>query len=239
MSTKVSILLPAYNESEIIDSELPDFLRWMEKEYKGVYEIVLIENGSTDGSYEKSLLLAKKFPTLWVYHRDKAEFGGSVLEAIERAKGEVSVLLNADWLDRDFVKLAVKQIKGYDIVIGSKVLNAHTDHRPLIRRMASHSLTFVLKTFFGFSFSDSHGLKCFRTSSIQPLAIQCKMNEIVESELLLLAQLYKLKITEVPVAITEMRAPRVSFAKRILSMGTELVKLYRTRKEHLRALPRR
>jgi dolichyl-phosphate beta-glucosyltransferase len=238
MSTKVSILLPAYNESEIIDSDLPDFLKWLDEEFTSTYELVLIENGSTDGTYEKSVKLSKKYPALKVYHRDEAGFGGAVLESIARAKGEVGVLLNADWLDRDFVKLAVKEIKGNDIVIGSKVLNSHTDHRPLVRRLASHLLTFVLKTFFGFSFSDSHGLKAFRTSRIQPLAIQCKMNEIVESELLLLAQLHLFRITEVPVAITEMRAPRVSFARRILSMGGELVKLYRIRKEHLRALSR-
>ena len=239
MTIKISILIPVYNESDVLSTELPEFLNWMDIEFKKAYEVVLVENGSTDDTYFKALNLAKKYNGLKVSHQAVASFGASVLESISLAKGEVSILLNADWLDREFVVQAYKSIVNKDIVIGSKVLNPKTDHRPPVRRAASHLLTFVLKIFFGFSFSDSHGLKAFRTSKIKPLAKLCKMNEIVESELLLLAQMHKLRIIEIPVTITEQRSPRTSFVKRIFSMAGELVKLYIRQKEHKSAFTRR
>jgi len=231
---KISLLVPAYNESAIFMQELPDFLAWVKSTVKDA-EVIIVENGSTDDTLKQANDLAKKYSFVRVFHQDQASFGAAVKESIKQARGDISVLLNADWLDQDFITTIIKRAKDpdWDIIVGSKVLDKHLDHRPILRKMASHLLTFVLKMLFKFNLSDSHGLKAFKTKQIQPLAESCMMNEIVESELLLLATLHHLSITEVPVAIEEHRAPRIGFLKRIIRVGSELVKLYRVKSKHL------
>jgi glycosyltransferase involved in cell wall biosynthesis len=227
---KVSIIIPAYNEADFAKNDLPPLLDWLDTQYGKNYEMIVVENGSIDGSLQILQSLSKKRPSLVVEHLDKASFGEPVRRGIALASGDVGVLLNADWLDRDFVLSGVQATAKADMVIGSKVLARDLDHRPWVRRQASTALTLVLKHAFGFQFSDSHGLKAFRLATVKPHAAKCTMNEIVESELLLRIQHSGLKISEVPVEIHETRAPRVSFVKRIGSMGKELVALYRLQK---------
>jgi glycosyltransferase involved in cell wall biosynthesis len=227
---KVSIIIPAYNEADFAKNDLPPLMDWLDSAYGKNYELIVVENGSTDGSLQILQDLAKSRLKLIVEHLDKASFGEPVRRGIEMAAGDVGVLLNADWLDRDFVLSGVEAAKKSDMVIGSKVLSRDLDHRPWVRRQASTALTLVLKHAFGFQFSDSHGLKAFRLGRVKPLATKCTMNEIVESELLLRIQHSGLSISEIPVEISETRAPRVSFVKRIGSMGKELVALYRLQK---------
>lgn len=224
--TKISVLIPVYNERAFVNDNLPELIQWLNKTFDKNYEVVIVENGSTDGTYEALSILAEDMPQLQLHTLKKASFGNAVRTAIMKAKGDIGILLNADWLDRDFIKNSIKECDTHDLVIGSKLLDPTLDSRPLFRKIASKSLTFLLKKSFGFEYSDSHGLKAFRLKKVQPLIRLCTLNEIIESELLLRAQAAHLNITEIPVAIEEIRAPRISFVKRIHSMGRELITLH-------------
>ena len=232
MKKTVSIVFPAYNEQQILQDDMESFLVWAKKSVPELAEVLMVDDGSSDGTLELAQKLTQKytfFRPLSIVHTG---FGGALKKGVASAVGDVGILLNADWLDKDFVLDGLEAMAGADFVIGSKVLNAHTDHRPWVRRQASHLLTLVLRVCFGFGFSDSHGLKVFDLKKVQPIIAACTMNEIIESELLMAAQLKGLRIVEIPVAITETRSPRVGFTRRIFSMGHELVKLYVAKGKH-------
>jgi len=222
----LSVLIPVYNEYDFVHNDLAALLKWLDRHYPKNYELVIVENGSTDGTLGSLHAAAKIHKSLKVHSLSEPSFGNAVRTAIVRAKGEVGVLLNADWIDTDFIKAGTLHCKTNDVVIGSKLLDATLDSRPVVRKIASRSLTFLLQKIFQFEFSDSHGLKAFRLSKIIPIAKKCTLNEIFESELLLRAQYASLKITEIPVAIIETRSPRTSFFGRIFSMFRELFTLY-------------
>lgn len=235
---QLSIIVPAYNEQSVIENDLEVFLKWLERTYTSC-EVVLVENGSTDETLKHARLLAKKWPILKIEQLSTASFGDAVKHGIMAAQGKNGILLNADWLDRDFIAASLPRLKHSDIVIGSKVLDSKRDKRPFYRKIASKCLTAVLKTYFGFKFSDSHGLKAFRITEAQKVMNECRLNEIIESEFLLLAESEGLRIEEIPVDIHESRPPRISFIKRIFAMTGELAKMNKLRKRLNSASPRR
>lgn len=228
---KISVLIPVYNEFVFVKNDLESLLTWLDKNYAKQYELVIVENGSTDGTLEALHAAAKTHKQLKIYSLAEPSFGNAVRTAILNATGEIGILLNADWIDTNFIKAGALHCKTHDVVIGSKLLDPTLDSRPVVRKIASKSLTFLLQKIFKFEFSDSHGLKAFRLSKIKPIAKKCTLNEIFESELLLRAQYASLKITEIPVAIIETRSPRTSFFGRIFSMFRELFTLHKISKK--------
>ena len=226
---KLSVIIPLFNEEDVLKKDMEPFVLWLHKIYATI-EVVLVENGSADKTLPLARTLARKYSYVRVISLKKPSFGAAVKTGILEASGTNGILLNADWLDRDFILSATPLLDECDIVIGSKTLDGGLDSRPLYRKMASYCLTFVLKWFYQFEFSDSHGLKAFRLKAAKRVMQDCTLNEIIESEFLLSAQTSGLVIKEIAVPIRESRPPRVSFVKRIFAMASELTQLSKVRK---------
>lgn len=222
----LSLVIPVYNEEEILEREITAFISRLDKRIKLPYEIILSENGSTDSTLKIAGDLAQKYSFIKVIHAAKPHFGYAFRIGAEHSSYRYVYLLNADWLEDKFVARAIKSLKNNSLVIGSKVLNSSDDRRPLTRRAASYLLTHVLKWFFGYHGSDSHGLKAFDRATLLNLLSQCKCDEIIESELLLRGSRAGYKICEIPVSVKEIRAPRISVFLRCFKVAGELKKLY-------------
>ena len=221
---KLSIIIPAYNEAEIITDALEQIITAGFKDY----EVIVVENGSSDGTAKIIEAYAKKHPKVVLVQLEQASFGGAIREGVRLAQGKQVVLLNADWVDTDFIVSATKLLSSHDIIVGSKVLDKNLDQRPVVRKILSRILTFVLQRSFGFNLSDSHGLKAW-SSSVNQLWLISMQNEIIETEFLLRAMHAKASMTEIAVKIEEHRAPRISVFKRGITMQRELRKLYAIR----------
>jgi glycosyltransferase involved in cell wall biosynthesis len=229
----ISIIIPAYNEQEILITELERLVDWLRAQPQWRAEVLIIENGSTDDTSAIADKLAERFPEVKAIHQREASFGKAVQAGLLAATHPLTILLNADWIDTDFIRLAVRELAVNDIVVGSKVLDPTADKRPLTRKLLSRLLTVVIKRLFNFKGSDSHGLKAFRTPVAQQLAADCQTHEIIETELLVKAQWLGHVIVEVPVGIEEMRPPRQGLTSRSLVMAREL---YRLRKQFKRTM---
>ena len=68
------------------------------------YEIILIENGSTDASFRLCEYLAKKYSVIVVRKLVVKSYGSAVKKGLELAKGKIIVLFNVDYFDVDFLK---------------------------------------------------------------------------------------------------------------------------------------
>lgn len=217
----ISIIIPAYNEELLLKSAVEKTLLWT-RQYTKNTQIVIAENGSSDATAKIADLLANQFPEVTVLHLPEANFGKAVRAALQHAKFDKTILLNADWVDTDFIAQTLPMLEASDVVIGSKSLDPTSDHRPYIRKLLSKLLTIIIKTFFHFKGSDTHGLKAFQTKKVLPIVNDCQCLEIIETELLLRAQLGGLRIAEVPVSIEELRPPRLSVIKRCFIVAREL-----------------
>lgn len=128
----VSIIILNWNQKKLLNDCLKSVLN---TDYPEV-EIIVSDNGSTDGSVE---LVKEKFPNV-VLIENNANLGfctGNNV-AIKQAKGDIIVLLNNDtWVDKDWVKELVKASNDSNVgIIGCKLLFAGTS---IIQSLGYHS----------------------------------------------------------------------------------------------------
>src|SRR3989344_3173838 len=220
-----SIVVPIYNEEKILKKCIVTLYKKLSKEYRK-FELLLVENGSTDQTLQIGRELCTKYPQLKLISLPFPSFGVAVREGIAKARFSIIVIYNADWWDVEFLKRAHKMLGKNTMVVGSKRLDTRKDKRPFIRKLGSFVFVLILKKGFNYGGSDTHGIKMFRKNEIVPLLKQCVTLEIIESELLVRAKREGFTIKEIPVAIREIRPPRIGFWYRSVKVIKELVLLH-------------
>lgn len=220
-----SIVVPAYNEEEL----LPTFLKEVAFCLKKVcpdYEIIVVENGSQDKTLEVARSFSRGNKKVKVEHLAKAAYGGALIRGLKKAKGDYVVIFNVDFWDKRFIDLVKVDLLGYDIVTGSKNLPGSSDRRPLSRQLVTKSFSLLLRLFFGYKGTDTHGIKVLRRAKILPIIKKCRIKAgIFDSELLIKSQRQGLKVLELPVDISEKRPNRFGI-KRVLETPKDIIKLY-------------
>ena len=92
----VSIVLPAYNEADKLEAAVTKISQAL-KETGYPYEIVIAEDGSTDGTAERAEELAQKYSFVRHIHREKRLGRGTALNnAFKQCRGEVLVYMDLD-----------------------------------------------------------------------------------------------------------------------------------------------
>ncbi len=105
-SPKVSLIFPAYNEEKFIHKTIEQGLK---QDYKGELEIVIIDDGSTDKTFEIVNESTTRHSQVKVYKHDKNLGKPAALNTgFEKATGEISIFCDSDsYLDSDLVSKMV------------------------------------------------------------------------------------------------------------------------------------
>lgn len=215
--SEFSIVIPVYNEEKILPTSMLDLRqRLQETGYR--YEIILAENGSRDRTVEIGREYARQHPDIQVFSYPEPNYGGALREGILRARGEFVVCEEIDILDVDFHLCALQLLRTRkaDMVVGSKAMRGARDNRPFIRRFATRVYNRFLRLTLGFRGTDTHGIKAFRRSTLLPVVKDCVIEkDVFASELVIRAERAGLRIVEIPVDITEKRAPSINLLRRV------------------------
>jgi glycosyltransferase involved in cell wall biosynthesis len=118
---KVSVVLPVFNEAGLLGNALPELYQQMELMREN-FEIIVVDDGSNDGSSEELFKLQKTFPSLRVIHHTRNRGNGAALRTgIRNARGEIVVCMDADGQHqpKDIPKLLAK-IPPNDMVVGAR-----------------------------------------------------------------------------------------------------------------------
>ncbi len=92
-SYSVSVLIPAYNEEDSIEGTVKSIL---DLDYKNIVEIIIINDGSKDGTKEIALKLGKEYKKVILLDKINSGKADSLNQAIKIAKGELVVVVDAD-----------------------------------------------------------------------------------------------------------------------------------------------
>lgn len=197
---ELTVLMPCLNEAETLAACITKALGYMERD--GVRgEVLIADNGSTDGSQEIARSLGARVVDIPV-----KGYGAALLGGIKAARGTYVIMGDSDD-SYDFSRLEpfVERLRGgADLVMGNRFLGgiAPGAMPPLHKYLGNPVLTSIGRLFFGSPVSDFHcGLRGFRRDSILGLNLQTTGMEFA-SEMVVKATLHGLRIAEVPTTLS-------------------------------------
>ncbi len=226
----ISIIFPAYNEAEKIEEAV---LKTAEEAKKlGIdFEIIIAEDGSTDGTDKIASKLAESYEFVVHLHSDERLGRGEALRrALKASKGDVIIYMDADLsTDLSHLKDLVEGIGEFDIVIGSRLLKESRAKRPLTREIPSRVYNFLVRFLLGSKVRDHQcGFKALRRDVAEKLFFKVKDNHwFFDTELLILAQREGYRIKEIPVRWKHEGNSKVKILRDSFYMLRNIVRLLR------------
>lgn len=224
----ISIIVPVYNEVRIISRNIGRLRHFMDN--SGLdYEMIIAEDGSTDGTREAVEKMAAPRMRCLVSEKRMGR-GHSLNRAISAAKGGIVVYMDADLAtDLDYLKPLVREIEnGSIIATGSRLMpNSRLGRRSHLRNLLSQGYNLMLRRFFGSMIYDHQcGFKAFKKPEILALLKRVKDNHwFWDSEVLLIAQSDGLKVSEIPVSWTDRPDSSVNLYSDVFNMGLAALSL--------------
>ena len=209
----LSVIIACYNEMQVIRSNVPRVREILEST-KYSYEIILFDDGSTDGTRTVGPELAKKYNRIrWYAHDKNYGRGRTVSDGIKLAKGKIVGFIDMDLeVPAEYILPLVLEIeKGADMAVASRLEHSNFNHLPFYRRpiaiaywflryILSSGYTFLVKLVLGVKLQDTEvGFKFFNREKILPILDEVEDNYWFWDTELMTRSYYKgLKIKEYP-----------------------------------------
>jgi glycosyltransferase involved in cell wall biosynthesis len=192
--TKLSIVIPLYNERESL-AELHERIVKVVRSMNASYEIVFIDDGSTDGSAGALRDIAERDPNVRVVRFLANRGKAAALQAgFDDADGDIVVTMDADLQDdpAEIPALAAALDSGLDMVSGWK----RDRHDPLSKTLPSRFFNLVVRFFSGLPLHDFNcGLKAYREEVVRTLRIYGELHRYIP----VLARYNGFRVGEIPV----------------------------------------
>jgi len=225
---RLSIVIPAYNESARIDGTLSRVM-WCVEERGWDAEVLVVDDGSTDDTPAIVQKWMQRYPRLdMVRNPGNRGKGYSVRNGLLQATGEIVMFTDADLSspieEAELLIAAIDQ--GADVAIGSRWLDRQkqTIHQPLYRRFFGRCFNKVTRWVMGLPFKDTQcGFKAFRREAAQTIfRLQTIERWGFDPEILFIARKLKYSIVEVPVTWGHDARSRLSYIKDGMKMLEEM-----------------
>jgi len=218
--SELSIVIPAHNEGEHLERFVEDFLRRLSPATRdNMRETIIVENGSTDDTWEACERLRSGHPDIVrVFRNARGSYGEAIKRGMLESQGSQIAILECDFLDAAFIGKSQELYRTDKAMftVASKRHPASEDNRPYRRRILTLGFNLVLRIACGYPGSDTHGLKFIDAALARRLCqIAQTTDEVFQTEIVLLAWRLGTTIHELPIYIAESRHHRVPILKRI------------------------
>ncbi len=229
---EVSVILPSYNEASVMESTVEKIIRAL-REITPYYEIIIAQDGSTDGGEKVGDSLAKKFPFVThLYSRKRLGRGTALKNAFKIACGSVMVYMDMDLAtDLQCLRSLVNAITvdKYDFAVGSRMLPDSKAERSLRRLLASQFYNLLVRIMLSSRIKDHQcGFKAFKR---QPLLLVLDEVEaqhwFFDTEILVRAARKGYRIKELPVSWKSNGRTKVNLLRDTYKMGISVFELRR------------
>jgi dolichyl-phosphate beta-glucosyltransferase len=234
MSTPyLSVVIPAYNEEERLKRHIPGVVNYLQSK-QWTFEIIVVNDGSKDGTVRQAQALAKIYPPLRLVdlqpNRGK---GGAVRAGMLEAHGQYVLFADADQSTpiSEVEKLLAKiENEKYDMAIGSRaVAGAEVEQAQVwYRALAGKMFGVGTRTFCIRGIADTQcGFKCMTHEVAQKVFSKVTSNTaIFDIEMLVVATQAGYRIAEVPVHWVHDPDTRIPYNfRRALRIWAELLRI--------------
>ncbi len=233
-----SVFMPFYNEETIVKKNAQRVIKEL-RALKRTFELVLIDDNSTDDSLQQATELAKKEKEVKILHYEKGPSRRENLaKSFLQARGKIVAYMDYDLATSlTHLKRLLNEAETCDVVIGSRYKKESHLQREWWRLLISKVYNFTIRLLFGTQISDHQcGFKAFQQKTIRKLVRKLGYDSKFQRgwfwdvSLLVYAKKMQFCIKEIPV--TWQPGEKTSFSfKRELKMIPQILRLYwQTRK---------
>lgn len=211
LKEKISIIMPAYNEAEHISISVEETVKTF-NEFGCPWELVVMDDGSTDGTSAILKGLSDKYPGQLVVGRNAQNLGKgeAIKNSLAYLSGDYVVFLDADM---DLHPLGVRtlfdimHLDNADVVIGSKMHPNSIVKYPLQRKIASFFYYLMVKALFNLPCHDTQtGLKLFKAKVVREVFPRLLVKKYAfDLEVLVNAHRLGYRIAEAPIVLKPQR----------------------------------
>lgn len=191
----ISVVIPAYNDETTIAKLVQD-TDCLLNEIANDYEIVVINDGSKDNTWNVLQELTKKFKNLrLVNHEQNQGYGKTIKELYHAGNKSLVFSLPGDYQFAPKELLTMAQgLSTHDLIIGHRVKR----NDPPRRKLQSHIYNLMLRIFYGCSYKDVNSIKLFRREILDNINLQSD-SPFVDAELCIRSLRAGYKVIEIPI----------------------------------------
>ena len=230
-AVQVSVVLPAYNEVDYLKPAVEKTIGAL-NEFAGSYEIIIAEDGSTDGTVERASELAQEYPCIKHIHREVRLGRGTALNnAFQNSMGEILVYMDLDLAtDLKYLKPLVEAInvEGYDFSTGSRLLAESRAKRTFSRGFSSKTYNFLVRHMLGSKLRDHQcGFKGFKREPLMSLLGEIEATHwFWDTEIMVRGYRHGYKIKEIAVEWRSGKDTKVNLVKDSWNMFWQVLTLW-------------
>ena len=202
MKPFLSIIIPAHNEQKRLPGTLEQIFQFLKRQ-SFASEVLVVENGSTDGTYQIAQQFAQAHDALQVLRSEKGK-GAAVQHGMLSARGEYRFMCDADLsmpVD-EVLKFLPPMFDNFDIAIGSReARGAVRYNEPSYRHLGGRGINLIIQTLILPGLNDTQcGFKCFRAQVAEDIFRQQTLHGwSFDIELLYIARRRGYRIREIPI----------------------------------------
>lgn len=235
---KLSVIIPAYNEIDNLKKGALDEVESYFFKQKYSYEVLIVDDGSTDGTAEFAENFTKKNPKFTLIKNNHGGKAIAVMTGLIACKGDIGLFTDMDQATpiSETGKVLPFVDQGADIVIGSR---EGRKGAPLIRKLMAFGFSMIRTIILGLPFKDTQcGFKAFNRKSIKAIFpilkerwhkhLQKKggaVNAAFDVETLFIAKKLGFKIKEVQVQWHHVGTERVQVVRDSIDAVIDILKI--------------
>lgn len=233
---KLSVIIPAYNEAERLPSTLKDAHAWLIEHLNNDFEMLVVDDGSSDTTCESVRQLMSGMPELSLIEQPKNKGkGAAVRRGMLAAKGDIHVFMDADHsthireIEKVFASLDAQP--QCEVIIASR---QHPDsdisqHQSWLREHMGKSFNLLMRLATGIDMPDTQcGFKAFTAKASQQIFSAQKLDGFsFDVEVLFLAARLHHQVVEIPVEWINEENSKVRMLIDPLKMFIDILKIRR------------
>ncbi len=228
---RINITIPVFNEEKILNDSIKKIFLFCQDNIQDNFKIVIVNNGSTDNTENVAEKICKNNKKIeYLFTKDKGR-GNAIKTSWMKKDADIYSYMDIDLSTnlKTFPKMISEIKKGYDIVIGSRLLKDSKVKRCLNREVFSKIYNYLIKKYFHTNIKDMQcGFKAVNKKVVKNLLKKTKNDQwFFDTELLLLAEKEGYKIKEIPIEWIEDINSKVKIIKTIVDYIINSIKLKR------------
>lgn len=214
----IDVVIPVLNEAHVLSHSVATVRQFLRENFADCWRVVIVDNGSTDGTDKVARELSEKFGDVSFVHLIQRGRGRALRSAWMQSNADVVCYMDVDLsTDLSALPVLINAIvnESYDISVGSRLMKGAQVKRCLKREIISHLYNLFVKMVLFTRFSDAQcGFKAVSREVVTRIVPRIEdQSWFFDTELLVLAEKQGYRIKDIPVVWNEDDDSRVKIVR--------------------------